>query len=86
MHALAEDYGLPMGRLGWTGRKPNKVEVWEPFKSPFTTQEGKEWLAEAWQAFGVVNPPITEDGNLSTKAEALRELIDSEVADSSRPG
>ena len=69
-----------MGRLGWTGRKPNKVEVWEEFKSPFTTQEGKEWLAEAWQAFGVVNPPITEDGNLSTKAEALREVISSEVA------
>jgi DNA polymerase-1 len=79
MHILADDYGLPLGRLGWTGRKPNKKEVWEEFSAPFRTQEGKEWLAEAWSSFGVVNPPVTETKELATSAEALREMIETDV-------
>jgi DNA polymerase I-like protein with 3'-5' exonuclease and polymerase domains len=78
MQILAKDYGLPLGRIGWKGRKPNKEEFWEEFSSPLSTQEGREWLAEAWAAFGIVNPPLTETKRLSTKAEDLKQIIEDE--------
>lgn len=76
MQILGHDFDLPLGRLNWTGRKPNKVEVWEPFSSPLATQEGREWLKEVWDAFGIVNPPVTDTGQLSTKAEHLKEILE----------
>ena len=76
MQILGDDFGLPLGRLNWTGRKPNKVEVWEDFSSPLATQEGKEWLKGIWDAFGIVNPPLTETKQLSTKAEDMREILE----------
>jgi DNA polymerase I-like protein with 3'-5' exonuclease and polymerase domains len=78
MQILAKDYGMPLGRIGWKGRKPNKEEFWEEFSSPLSTQEGREWLAEAWAAFGIVNPPLTETKRLSTKAEDLKQIIEDE--------
>jgi DNA polymerase-1 len=78
MKVLAKDYGLPLGRIEWKGRKPNKEEVWEEFKSPLSTQEGREWLSEVWASFGIVNPPVTETKRLSTSAEDLKQLIEEE--------
>lgn len=72
MEELADSQGLPLGRTVTRGRAGAKEEVFEPFSSPFSTTEGKEWLADLWERFGVVKPPLTEGGALSTKAEAMR--------------
>lgn len=74
--SLAKDYGLPLGRISWRGRGKNKEEFWEEFDSPLSSLEGRQWLVEVWAAFGVVNPPVTDKGRLSTKAETLEELIE----------
>lgn len=69
---LHDTYGLPLGREVMRGRGGNKVPVFEPFSSPLATTEGGEWLTELWSTYGVVAPPLTEKGALSTAAEPLR--------------
>jgi DNA polymerase-1 len=77
--SLCEDWDLPMGRIEWTGRGKDKIEEWVEFDSPLASLEGRKWLAMVWDAFGVVNPPITDKGRLATKAETLRELIENNL-------
>lgn len=79
LEALRDDFDLPLGRIAWKGRGDKKEEFWEDFASPLSTKDGKQWLSEVWQAFGVRNPPLTEEGRLSTKAEALRPIADSPI-------
>ena len=73
--SLSEDWNLPLGKFVWSGRGDDKVETWTPFDSPLASVEGRKWLIEMWDAFGVTNPPKTGKGRLSTKAEDLRTLI-----------
>jgi DNA polymerase I len=75
---LADDYGLPRGRFGWSGRGKDKVEVWEPFASPIATLEGRKWLLDVYDAYGVTAPPITDKGRLATSADKLAVLADDE--------
>jgi DNA polymerase-1 len=77
--ALRDDFDLPLGRIAWKGRGDKKEEFWEEFASPLSTLNGRKWLAEVWAAFGVLNPPLTEKGQLSTKAEDLRVFVDSPI-------
>src|SRR5690242_2361550 len=79
IQALALDHDLPLGRVAWKGRARDKEEYWEEFASPLSSLEGRKWLEEVWAAYGVVNPPITETGRLSTKAETLQELVSSGI-------
>lgn len=79
LEILRDDYDLPLGRLGWTGRGDKKVEKWEEFDSPLRTLEGRKWLAAVWNAFGINNPPITNDGSLSTSAETLKPIAESHL-------
>ena len=78
LHILRDDYDLPLGRFEWSGRGKDKVETWTDFDSPLSTLEGRQWLMEVWDSFGVRNPPITETKRLSTKAEDLREVVKDE--------
>lgn len=77
LHLLRDDYDLPLGRFEWSGRGKDKVEQWTDFDNPLATLEGRKWLIEVWDAFGVRNPPITETGRLSTSAQDLRPLAES---------
>lgn len=79
IQALAADHDLPLGRFNWKGRAKDKVEEWEAFAAPLRTLEGRKWLEEVWDDYGIVNPPTTETGQMSTKAETLRELIDTGI-------
>lgn len=79
IQGLAADFGLPLGRFNWKGRAKDKIEEWEEFASPLSTLEGRQWLLRVWNAYGIVNPPLTETGRLSTKAETLRELIETGI-------
>lgn len=74
---LRDDYDLPLGRFEWSGRGKDKVERWTDFDSPLSTLEGRKWLIEVWDAFGVRNPPVTETGRLSTSAQDLKPLAES---------
>jgi DNA polymerase-1 len=74
LHILSEDYDLPLGRFGWKGRGKDKEECWEEFGSPLASLEGREWLIDVWEAYGITNPPITKTGRLSTSANDLRPL------------
>lgn len=75
LHSLSEDWDLPLGRFGWSGRGNDKIEQWEEFDSPLASLEGRKWLLQVWDAFGITNPPKTDKGRLSTKAEDMRTLI-----------
>jgi DNA polymerase-1 len=77
--ALSEDFDLPLGRFGWKGRGNDKEEFWEKFTNPNTSVEGRKWMISVWDAFGVRNPPLTDTGQLSTKAEHLRPIAESPV-------
>ncbi len=79
LHILSEDYDLPLGKLVWKGRKDSKTEYWQDFTSPLSTQEGHEWLADVWEAYGINNPPLTETKQLSMKAEVLQPFIENEA-------
>ena len=77
---LRDDYDLPLGRITWKGRGDKKEEFWEDFESPLSTLQGREWLVDVYDAYGVRNPPVTETGRLATAAEALRPLAESETS------
>lgn len=72
LRVLNQDYALPLSRTVWKGPKNRKVPVEEVFGSPQATKEGGAWLERVWNHFGVHQPPRTEKGKLSTKAEALK--------------
>lgn len=73
--SLNQDWDLPLGKFRWSGRGDDKVETWEDFDSPLASLEGRKWLLEVWDAFGITSPPKTDKGRLATKAEDLRTLI-----------
>lgn len=75
LESLNKDWDLPLGKFVWKGRGETKEEHWETFESPLASLEGRKWLMQVWDAFGVTSPPITDKGRLSTKAEDLRTLI-----------
>lgn len=79
LEALRDDYDLPLGHLAWHGRGKDKFEEWEEFDSPLATLEGKQWLARVWDAFGILNPPLTDKKQLSTSADQLRSIAESMV-------
>lgn len=79
LEILRDDYDLPLGKFSWHGRGDAKEEVWEDFDSPLSTLDGRKWLIEIWQAFGVRNPPVTDKGRLSTSANDLRPLAESPI-------
>lgn len=54
---LNEVYGIPVGRTVMRGRKPNKIEVFVPFKSPLATREGKDGLINAFRKLGCKHFP-----------------------------
>jgi DNA polymerase I len=74
LEILRDDYDLPLGRWTWKGRGDKKEEFWEEFSSPLSSLEGREWLIDVYDAYGVNDPPITNTGRLATSAEALAEL------------
>lgn len=76
LEALSGTYSLPLGREVMRGRGKAKAPAWEPFSSPLATTEGGAWLADLWKQFGVVRPPRTPNGNLSTAAERLKEVAE----------
>lgn len=49
---LNEVYGVPLGKTVLRGRKPNKIEVFVPAKSPLATREGKDGLIKAFHKLG----------------------------------
>ena len=77
--SLNQDWDLPLGKFHWSGRGDDKVETWEDFDSPLASLEGRKWLLQMWDAFGITSPPKTDKGRLSTKAEDLRTLISSNM-------
>lgn len=79
LEILRDDYDLPLGRFNWSGRGKDKVEQWEDFDNPLATLEGRKWLVEVWDAFGIRNPPRTDTGRLATSAEDLRPIAEAEV-------
>jgi len=79
LESLRDDYDLPLGRFGWKGRGDKKEEFWEDFGSPLATLEGRKWLIEVWDAFGVRNPPVTDTGRLSVSAADLRPIAESSI-------
>lgn len=79
LEILRDDYDLPLGRFEWSGRGKDKIEHWEEFKSPLGTLEGKRWLEDVWDSFGVRNPPLTPTKEMSTKAADLREMMEDNV-------
>jgi len=74
LRILADDYNLPLGRFEWSGRGKDKEEVWLDFDNPLAALEGRQWLIEVYNAYGIANPPVTEKGRLATSAEALEGL------------
>lgn len=79
LHILSEDYDLPLGRFTWKGRGKDKEESWETFGNALTTLEGREWLIDVYDAYGIGNPPVTSTGRLSISAEDLKPLMESMV-------
>jgi DNA polymerase-1 len=65
-------YGLPLGRDVLRGRGKARGPVYEPFASPLATTEGSDWLESVWARYGVLSPPRTDKGKLSTAAESLK--------------
>lgn len=71
---LSDAYGLPLGKTVMRGRGKAKHGVFEPAKSPLATTEGNAWVKKLWETYGVTDPPRTQEGHLSTKAEELRKI------------
>lgn len=69
---LHQVHGLPLGREVMRGRGKARAPVWEPFSSPQATTEGTAWLQAVWERYGVLRPPRTDKGALSTASEALK--------------
>jgi DNA polymerase family A len=80
LEILRDDYDLPLGRWAWKGRGDKKEEFWEEFASPLSALDGREWLIDVYDAYGVNDPPVTDTGRLSTAAEALSGLADDDAA------
>lgn len=76
---LRDDYNLPLGRFEWSGRGKDKEEVWADFDNPLATLEGRKWLVEVYNSYGVLNPPVTDKGRLATSSDVLQPLADSEM-------
>ena len=74
---LRDDYDLPLGRFVFHGRGDKKEEIWEDFDSPLSTLQGREWLLDVFEAYGVRNPPRTSDGRLAIGSDALEPLRES---------
>jgi DNA polymerase-1 len=79
LEILRDDYDLPLGRFEWHGRGDAKQEEWTAFGSPLAALEGRKWLVEVYEAFGVRNPPVTDKGRLSTSADDLGQLAASGI-------
>jgi DNA polymerase I len=79
LEVLRDYHDLPLGRMEWAGRGRDKIEQWVDFDSPLSTLEGRKWIERLWQAFGVHNPPLTDKGQFSTKAEQLRPIAESPI-------
>ena len=80
LEILRDDYDLPLGKFVWKGRGDKKEEQWQDFDSPLASLEGREWILDVFEAYGVRNPPITDTGRVSTSAEALSPIAESEVS------
>jgi DNA polymerase-1 len=76
LEALRDEFGLPLGRIGWKGRGDKKEEFWEHFTNPLSTVEGRKWLVYVWDSYGILNPPLTDSEQLSTSAESLRPIYE----------
>lgn len=79
LHVLCDDYGLPLGKFEWHGRGDKKEEIWADFDSPLATLDGRKWIMELWDAFGIIDPPRTKTGRLSTSADDLQPMVDSRM-------
>jgi DNA polymerase-1 len=73
---LSSGYGLPLSREVMRGRGKAKAPVTERFSSPLATKEGNAWLTDLWKQHGVVQPPRTGKGALSTAAEELKKIAE----------
>lgn len=71
LEELGDRFGLPLGREVKRGRGAARKTVWEPHSSPLATTEGIAWLTRLWASHGVVRPPRTAKGRLSTAAEVM---------------
>jgi DNA polymerase I len=78
--SLRDEFDLPLGRFEWSGRGNDKVETWVDFGNPLASLEGRKWLINVWKAYGVLNPPRTDTGQLSVKAEHLKPIAESPVS------
>jgi DNA polymerase-1 len=71
LHAV---HGLPLGRDVLRGRGKARKPVWEPFSSPLATTEGASWLEAVYARYGVLSPPRTDKGALTTASDVLKGL------------
>jgi DNA polymerase-1 len=79
LEILRDDYDLPLGRFVWKGRGDAKEEHWEDFTNPLSSLEGRQWLIDVYDAYGINNPPVTDKGRLATSAESLKSIAENEA-------
>jgi DNA polymerase-1 len=77
LEILRDDYDLPLGKFRWKGRGDKKEEYWEDFDSPLSTLDGRQWMLDIFDAYGVRNPPRTSDGRIAIGSDALAPLRES---------
>jgi DNA polymerase-1 len=78
---LNERYGIPLGRTVLRGRGKAKSEVFEPFKSPLATKEGKAALVDAFASLGARHYPKTpKTGDIAAGREGMEKMIAHYVA------
>lgn len=75
LKALNEEYGIPLGKTVLKGRAPNKVEVFEPSKSPLATRVGKDALIKAFWDLGAKHYPKVD------KAKIVHPVTGQEIKD-----
>lgn len=72
---LNESYGIPMGRKVMRGRGKAKAPVFEPFKSPLATKEGKAALVDAFASLGATHYPKTpKTGDIAAGREGMEKM------------
>lgn len=62
---LHEAYGIPLGKTVLKGRRPNKTEHWESFKSPLATRVGKDALIKAFWDLGAKHYPKVDKNKIT---------------------
>lgn len=77
LRALRDVYGVPLGVDVYRGRGKAKQLVWEPYKSPLATKEGKAALVDAFAKMGVTKYPKTKaTGDIMAGRDGMAEIAE----------